>query len=543
MKKQTKLSFHQIVIILIIIILTAGAGIKAYQKYMESKAEQELSVLLYQITYEIERNTEEVQALLDYKDQVSHLSHRNAAIYYGTLTKLYMLRADWDHALNYFVDTQLNGEIAGAYDAVAWLYANVAQVYIGYSNYDIAKRCVETALEYGEQQQMKPFFYEYCYVTLAEICSYLGDSSQAVEYCAQSLEWDSEDFPEYQSMELRRTLVLAKSAYDTGEYEESRNYLAAVNKYMEELPYMPMDAQWGSGIYYPWLERQAALAMYDRQYTQALTHMDEMMAAGLLYSQTDRLMNTLYDTITFLEKIEEETEEAEHIAAVEDYVKQLLKEYPRLFIEKNNNAGEHIYNANMVTAAVFIQNYKLETVYFRAAIGTILVVLIITSLVLVWRNSEKKSRIDGLTGAFNRKYFNEYHETMKKSGIPYGMIMYDIDFFKQVNDGFGHEAGDEVLKISAHLAMNLLDRNSKLFRFGGDEFCIISKHKSLEELAEMAENIRIGVENTKWQWDGLKATFSMGVAISEGPDSDVMANADAMLYKSKDRGRNCVSWN
>lgn len=514
-----------------------------YDMTIQKNANDYLENMISEFTFVFEENDEELNRLRTLKERVPEMSHRTAAIYYRTLTKLYMLRADSDRAFLTFIDAQIHAELAKAYDVIAWLYADISQIYIDFDTYDLAKECITTALAYGKEQPMQDFFYEYCYVQLAEIETKLGNIENALTYEETSRKWDRDgiDLPEYQSMDLRRQLILVSIAMKNGDYDTCKLGLDVLTDEFNTLSYPPTDILWISGIYYPYLEYQTKLAILEEEYEVVLNNMEVLFTAGTLYGKMDSLINFLGEVMELIPDIENSSISTNIQREIEACIQKIILDYHEVFQHKNKTAGTHIYNSNMATIAVFVQRNKMANIYKRIAIGVCLIILVFTVLILFWRKSTLKGRIDGLTGAYIRKHYDKVYGDLVKSKIPFGLIMYDIDFFKQVNDGFGHEAGDIVLRTIAKTAMGYLDKNCKLYRYGGDEFCIICRHKSLEELAQLAERIRYAVEQIKWKQD-FKPTLSIGVAHSERTNQDVKLTVDEKLYESKEAGRNHVSW-
>lgn len=159
---------------------------------------------------------------------------------------------------------------------------------------------------------------------------------------------------------------------------------------------------------------------------------------------------------------------------------------------------------------------------------------------------EKLARFDALTGLYNRRAFNEYLEylfkQMQRTKQQYAILLMDIDFFKKVNDGYGHEVGDHVLQKVAKIVPNNLRETDFFARLGGEEFIVILPATILSETILIAEKIRQAIENTVII-ENHPITISIGISIANLQDEDANAtvrHADQNLYTAKEQGRNRV---
>lgn len=157
---------------------------------------------------------------------------------------------------------------------------------------------------------------------------------------------------------------------------------------------------------------------------------------------------------------------------------------------------------------------------------------------------------DGLTKAYNKRFF----ETRLEEEVAFSLrqeaklalILFDLDFFKNVNDTHGHLAGDYLLSELALLVMNTIRREDIFARIGGEEFAILARGLDLEQAAEFAERLRAIVAAHNFSFEGVKIplTTSLGVAAipSESITSpqDFIAASDGALYSAKAKGRNRV---
>lgn len=157
---------------------------------------------------------------------------------------------------------------------------------------------------------------------------------------------------------------------------------------------------------------------------------------------------------------------------------------------------------------------------------------------------EQLATQDALTGLNNRRVYEreiEIHLALfRRSKLPFALILADIDWFKQFNDRFGHETGDQVLKeVGQRLSAGMRDVDT-LVRMGGEEFALILPNTTLEDAALVAERKRGEIEKLNSRHGTV--TLSLGVAAARNGDtkSDIYGRADRSLYKAKSEGRNQV---
>lgn len=162
----------------------------------------------------------------------------------------------------------------------------------------------------------------------------------------------------------------------------------------------------------------------------------------------------------------------------------------------------------------------------------------------------KESVIDELTGLYNRKQFNRdlksrYSEYSRRDQSA-SLIMYDFDYFKNINDCHGHLVGDKVLSQSAQIVLNELRPMDHAYRLGGEEFAIIVRDAEFVDVQKVAERIRGAIEQARFRSDDslVRATVSLGVSRFRASDThfeDMLRRADEALYRSKSKSRNTTS--
>ncbi len=162
---------------------------------------------------------------------------------------------------------------------------------------------------------------------------------------------------------------------------------------------------------------------------------------------------------------------------------------------------------------------------------------------------ENAARIDGLTGLWNRAYFNERLEAelanATRKHLPISLVMSDLDHFKKLNDGFGHPAGDAVLQVFAQVLRSELRAYDIACRYGGEEFALILPGATQEEASSVCERVRAVIAEKTWRkYPEMKVTGSFGVtSCGLGGLMDASSwieAADRALYAAKSGGRNQV---
>lgn len=157
---------------------------------------------------------------------------------------------------------------------------------------------------------------------------------------------------------------------------------------------------------------------------------------------------------------------------------------------------------------------------------------------------------DGLTKAFNKKYFLDRLETeiayARRHQAHLSLLMFDVDHFKRVNDTHGHLAGDYVLQRLAKVASSTVRTEDVFARYGGEEFGVICRGVPLSSAGILGERLRATVEQTEFEHEGALLPITISVGVAGHPEVDIengvqlIAAADSALYEAKRGGRNRV---
>ena len=169
----------------------------------------------------------------------------------------------------------------------------------------------------------------------------------------------------------------------------------------------------------------------------------------------------------------------------------------------------------------------------------------------LYSKTEEMAKKDGLTQIYNRYYFNEFYNSLideinNTEGGTLSVAMLDIDFFKNINDTYGHLAGDEVIKTVARIDKEFAEKhNGVAVRYGGEEFLLILRDKTVEETYEILREVHKEIKNSVINFNGTYIRINVSIGLAAYPFTnddiyDVLDSADKALYYSKENGRGMI---
>lgn len=276
-------------------------------------------------------------------------------------------------------------------------------------------------------------------------------------------------------------------------------------------------------------------------------HIIVFMVVGLTLS--DDLMNGIYD-------------HASSIFVAFNYIgiNVMMLPYVKLRPKVKASMGEYTMIGVLCVSALIFSYYPFARIYtdtfleyitFRAPIQTLqihlwvlgLLVLLLSDMVIGFR---KQAFTDHMTNLYNRFYFTQEIETalQKKDASEHALILCDIDFFKSINDTYGHTTGDKVIEYFAEILKKTIRHDDIAARLGGEEFAIYLPNTTKEIAQQLAEDIRSNCNpiDAVNQADKVQFTVSFGVVEINPKDTlnDALKYADKALYTAKNKGRNRV---
>ena len=178
--------------------------------------------------------------------------------------------------------------------------------------------------------------------------------------------------------------------------------------------------------------------------------------------------------------------------------------------------------------------------------GLFMIIQDVTELATYEQKLVEMNTKDMLTGIYNRRFLDtrlkEERDRHHRYSRSLSLMMIDIDFFKKVNDTYGHQCGDHILKAVAEKAASIIRKTDLLARYGGEEFCCLLPETDAAAAEAVAENLRMQIEEMVSSFEGnqVSVTISLGISGINGDDTpeSLLKRADEALYEAKHTGRN-----
>ena len=277
--------------------------------------------------------------------------------------------------------------------------------------------------------------------------------------------------------------------------------------------------------------------------SQAIEQMDEMVRitdidGNIIYVNPSTLKTTQFSEDEIIGNTSRVFQSGKHS---KEFYKKLWETilsgqtYKNILINKKKD-GTLFYDEKIISP---LKNEKGNIRYFVSTSRDI------SDRVALEKELKQLATKDALTGIYNRYKINmKIEEEIKRAdryGEPFALAMFDIDHFKQVNDTYGHDAGDYVLQDLSKIVLDNIRETDSFGRWGGEEFMLLLPYTSKEKLIEIAQKIRQKVEAHNFENVG-SITISIGVTVYKKGEgiSQVLKRVDTALYEAKSHGRNQV---
>ncbi|MGL4878743.1 diguanylate cyclase [Paraclostridium dentum] len=350
----------------------------------------------------------------------------------------------------------------------------------------------------------------------------LGNYEKAKEYALETIHING-DFKQYQLDSLAMKIILGEAYLFLGELDKAIEIAKELENFnIDTDNILKNKLILYSDIYEHYGNEEKAISNLKEAYILAMKNKD--------FIEQDRILNKI---ISLTKQINNEKDLLywydEHLNL---HIKQKELKNNQFLIGKIIDTEIVNSNANLK----IVELEKKNLLYTDFILMILLAIIIFFIIKLMYLN-----RHDSLTHIYNRGYFNKLYKKYNNSNERYSLIIFDIDNFKKLNDTYGHDFGDIVLINISKCIKNMINKDCKLFRYGGEEFVVLIKNKDVNYALELAESIRERVYVMSWK-ENTTVTISMGISYSGDDTKDMIKRADNNLYESKMNGKNRLTY-
>ncbi|MDB3085053.1 GGDEF domain-containing protein [Clostridioides difficile] len=444
------------------------------------------------------------------------------------LASVYIMDNNYSKAVDLTVKSIKLAEKLGDNYERARLDVDLASILLKVGAYERAEKLIKDSFKIdvyeGEKNGMVRL---YALINLAEIYVELGEYDKAIETCSNVVDYKKfVNTDDYNDFEIMASIMKANAYIGKNDTSKAKSSLARADyliKSDKTVHILDKDMYYYMAV--------GNLEYKSENYDSASDNYKKSLEISTKRKLTQ-------EKIKNLEKILNIYEKQGNVNAVNKYQKILINEYKENKSIRDSETSFYIIDKVSNESALF-EKTKKEIKYYKI-LFTVIIIAILGSTFLYNRLKYFKAQNlhDGLTNVYNRKSFDIMYEKYREKDNNFALVMIDIDNFKLINDNYGHKFGDIVIKGITNTISVMLEQEDKVFRYGGEEFSVLIRNKSGEEVVNIIDNIRIAIANKKWGED-VTVTISAGVAhISDS--KNVLEEADKNLYKAKQLGRNKV---
>ncbi|EGT4047580.1 diguanylate cyclase [Clostridioides difficile] len=444
------------------------------------------------------------------------------------LASVYIMDNNYSKAVDLTVKSIKLAEKLGNNYEKARLDVDLASILLKVGSYETAEKLIKDSfkidIDEGEKNGMVRL---YAIINLAEIYVEVGEYDKAIEISSRIKDYkkfvNTDDYNDFEIM----ASIMQSNAYI------GKNNIQKAKTFLEKADYLIKSDRTvhilDKDMYY--YMAMGNLEYKSKNYNSAIDNYKKSLEIS-----TKRKL--IQEKIKNLNKILNIYEKQGNVKSLNEYQKMLINEYKENKSIRDSETSFYIIDKVSNESKLF-EKTKKEIKYYKI-LFTVILIAILGSTFLYNRLKYFKAQNlhDGLTNVYNRKSFDIMHEKYIEKDDNFALVMIDIDNFKLINDNYGHKFGDVVIKGITNTICVMLEQDDKVFRYGGEEFSVLIRNKSGEEVVDIIDNIRVAIANKKWSED-VTVTISAGVAHISG-SKNVLEEADKNLYKAKQLGRNKV---
>lgn len=444
------------------------------------------------------------------------------------LASVYIMDNNYSKAVDLTVKSiKLAEKLEDNYER-ARLDVDLASILLKVGAYERAEKLIKDSFKIdvyeGEKNGMVRL---YALINLAEIYVELGEYNKAIETCNNVADYKKfVNTDDYNDFEIMASIMKANAYIGKNDTSKAKTFLTKADyliKSDKTVHILDKDMYYYMAV--------GNLEYKSKSYDSAIDNYKKSLEISTKRKLTQEKIKNL-DKILSIYEIQG------NVSSVNKYQKILISEYKENKNIRDSETSFYIIDKVSNESALF-EKTKKEIKYYKI-LFTVIIIAILGSTFLYNRLKYFKAQNlhDGLTNVYNRKSFDTMYEKYREKDDNFVLVMIDIDNFKLINDNYGHKFGDIVIKGITNTISVMLEQEDKVFRYGGEEFSVLIRNKSGEEVVNIIDNIRIAIANKKWSED-VTVTISAGVAhISDS--KNVLEEADKNLYKAKQLGRNKV---
>lgn len=444
------------------------------------------------------------------------------------LASVYIMDNNYSKAVDLTVKSIKLAEKLGNNYEKARLDVDLASILLKVGSYETAEKLIKDSfkidIDEGEKNGMVRL---YALINLAEIYIEVGEYDKAIEISSRVKDYKKfVNTDDYNDFEIMASIMQANAYVGKNNVQKAKTFLERADYLIKSdrtVHILDKDMYYYMAV--------GNLEYKSENYNSAIDNYKKSLEISTKRKLTQEKIKNLNKILNIYEK-------QGNVESLNEYQKMLINEYKENKSIRDSETSFYIIDKVSNESELF-EKTKKEIKYYKI-LFTVILIAILGSTFLYNRLKYFKAQNlhDGLTNVYNRKSFDIMYEKYREKDDNFALVMIDIDNFKLINDNYGHKFGDVVIKGITNTICVMLEQDDKVFRYGGEEFSVLIRNKSGEEVVDIIDNIRVAIENKKWNED-VTVTISAGVAhISDS--KNVLEEADKNLYKAKQLGRNKV---